>query len=148
MFLYGVKNMDINNLRTDIYNICENLGIDCFIGTKSNNCFKNQGSILDSSNIFSTENPLRIAVGNANKRFGVGVTKSFSSSESVKFRLSLPSRPNPKRFTSKDRQAFWNASLNVRPIDITSPTDFIDTPKWGLDAGNLSKLKRGILTTQ
>ena len=40
MFLYGIKNMDINNLRTDIYNICENLGIDCFIGTKSNNCFK------------------------------------------------------------------------------------------------------------
>jgi len=40
MFLYGIKNMDIKNLRTDIYNICENLGIDCFIGTKSNNCFK------------------------------------------------------------------------------------------------------------
>ena len=40
------------------------------------------------------------------------------------------------------------ACLNVRPIAIASPTDFICVVRPGFGAGELSKAKRGHLTTQ
>ena len=61
--------------------------------------------------------------------------------------LSLRSRPKPKRFTSIERIAFWNASLKVRPIDIASPTDFICVVSVSSASGNFSKVQRGIFTT-
>jgi len=44
-------------------------------------------------------------------------------------------------------QPFCSASLKVRPIAITSPTDFIWVPSAGLASLNFSKAQRGILTT-
>ena len=54
---------------------------------------------------------------------------------------------SPGRFNSKERNAFWNDSLNVLPIDITSPTDCIWTPNLPEADGNFSKSNRGILVT-
>ncbi len=53
-------------------------------------------------------------------RSGPGSPSSiFSFSRSVVFSF-MPSTP-----TSRPRSAFWNDSWKVRPIAITSPTDFI-----------------------
>ena len=49
--------------------------------------------------------------------------------------------------SSRERIAFRNASLNVRPIPIASPTDFICVPSVVSAPGNFSKAKRGNLTT-
>ena len=43
---------------------------------------------------------------------------------------------------------FCSASVKVRPMAITSPTDFICVVSVGSASGNFSKAKRGILTTQ
>ena len=63
-----------------------------------------------------------------------------------------PSRPSglasPAVPFSKDRSAFCSAWEKVRPIDITSPTDFMLVVRVRSACGNFSKLKRGILTTQ
>ena len=48
---------------------------------------------------------------------------------------------------SRPRHAFPNASLNVRPIAITSPTDFIVDVSAASASGNFSKAKRGTLIT-
>jgi hypothetical protein len=40
-----------------------------------------------------------------------------------------------------------NASANVRPIPIVSPTDFICVPSVRSAPGNFSKAKRGNFTT-
>ena len=42
---------------------------------------------------------------------------------------------------------FMNASLKVRPMAITSPTDFIWVVSVRSASGNFSKFHRGILTT-
>ena len=44
--------------------------------------------------------------------------------------------------------AFCSASLKVRPIAITSPTDFIWVVSVGSASGNFSNAHRGNLTTQ
>ena len=43
--------------------------------------------------------------------------------------------------------AFWKDSLKVRPIDITSPTDFMEVVNNASVEGNFSNVKRGILVT-
>ena len=53
----------------------------------------------------------------------------------------------PQRSVSSERMAFWSASLNVRPMAITSPTDFICVVSVRSASGNFSNAKRGILTT-
>jgi hypothetical protein len=42
---------------------------------------------------------------------------------------------------------FRKASVNVRPIPIASPTDFIWVPSVSSAPGNFSKAKRGNLQT-
>ncbi len=49
--------------------------------------------------------------------------------------------------SSRERSAFESASVNVRPIPIVSPTDFICVPSVVSAPGNFSKAKRGTLTT-
>ena len=49
--------------------------------------------------------------------------------------------------SSRERLAFRKASLNVRPMPIASPTDFICVPSVESAPGNFSKAKRGNLTT-
>ena len=48
---------------------------------------------------------------------------------------------------SSPRSPFCSASLKVRPMAITSPTDFICVPRVGLASRNFSKAQRGIFTT-
>jgi hypothetical protein len=49
--------------------------------------------------------------------------------------------------SSSERNAFMNASLKVRPIAITSPTDFICVVSVRSARGNFSNAQRGTLTT-
>ena len=51
------------------------------------------------------------------------------------------------RSSSRERIALRNASVNVRPIPIASPTDFIWVPRRVSQPGNFSNAKRGNLTT-
>ena len=44
--------------------------------------------------------------------------------------------------------AFWIASSKLRPIAMTSPTDFISLPMPIVDALELAEVPRGTLTTQ
>ncbi len=48
---------------------------------------------------------------------------------------------------SSPRRALPSASLNVRPIAMTSPTDFIVDVSSGSAPGNFSNANRGIFTT-
>jgi hypothetical protein len=48
---------------------------------------------------------------------------------------------------SSPRSAFCSDSWKLRPIAITSPTDFICVVRRGSAAGNFSNAKRGILVT-
>jgi hypothetical protein len=48
---------------------------------------------------------------------------------------------------SSPRSAFCIDSWKVRPIAMTSPTDFIAVVSSGSAPGNFSKAKRGILVT-
>ena len=58
-----------------------------------------------------------------------------------------PGAVQPTRPVSSDRSALPNASAKVRPSAMTSPTDFIWTPRTSEAPGNFSNAKRGILTT-
>ena len=53
----------------------------------------------------------------------------------------------PVRPVSIERSAFCSDSWNVRPIDIASPTLFIEVVSRASAPGNFSKAKRGILVT-
>ena len=48
---------------------------------------------------------------------------------------------------SRLRMPLPSACLNVRPIAITSPTDFICVPSTGSAPGNFSNCQRGIFAT-
>jgi hypothetical protein len=73
---------------------------------------------------------------------------SFSRRVSGSTRFSFPSPHKPKRLISSERNAFCNASLNVRPIAMASPTLFICVVNVGSACGNFSKVNRGTFTTQ
>ncbi len=72
-------------------------------------------------------------------------TSSFERSSS-RDRAPPPSS-SPSRPISSDRMALPNASENVRPIAIASPTDFIWIVSRVSAFGNFSNAHRGILTT-
>ena len=84
-------------------------------------------------------------------RSGVGVDRAprNASIESSGRRSSISREPttHPDRPVSSARNPFCSASLNVRPIAIDSPTDFIWVVRRGSAAGNFSKAKRGNLQT-
>ena len=54
----------------------------------------------------------------------------------------------PNTSISNDRRALLSDSLKVRPMAITSPTDFICVERTGSVVKNFSKVNRGIFTTQ
>ena len=54
---------------------------------------------------------------------------------------------SPSRPVSSPRSAFCSDSWNVRPMAMTSPTDFIWVVSRSLAAGNFSNVKRGNFTT-
>ena len=61
--------------------------------------------------------------------------------------VDLPISFRPVRPVSRPRNAFCSDSWKVRPIAMTSPTDFIAVVSVGSAPGNFSKAKRGILVT-
>ena len=67
---------------------------------------------------------------------------SSSPSSTSSDRHSQAARPS-----SSERSPLRNASLNVRPIAIASPTDFIWVVSVRSASGNFSKFQRGTLTT-
>ena len=72
------------------------------------------------------------------------------SSSSMPLAASKPSivtSSSPVSPVSSERSAFCKDSLNVRPIAIASPTDFIEVVSTAAAPGNFSKAKRGILVT-
>ncbi len=54
---------------------------------------------------------------------------------------------SPVRPVSSERKAFCRLSWKVRPIAMTSPTDFIEVVSVHSAPGNFSNAKRGILVT-
>ena len=116
---------------------------------------RNQGSIAESWAISLVGIPARYASPTQNRRRGVGVFTSdrMRSSSCGLYAISgSTSRPSglcrPVVPFSRLRSAFCSAWLKVRPMDITSPTDFIEVVSVWSAWGNFSKLKRGTFTTQ
>jgi hypothetical protein len=69
------------------------------------------------------------------------------SARRVSLAMSKRRDSRPAEPISSERSAFWNDSLKVRPMAMTSPTDFIWVVRVASAAGNFSKVKRGILVT-
>jgi len=106
-------------------------------------CRRNHGSIAVASATRSTVHPRRNASPRCQSRSAFGRRNRSSTSSSLDSRRGS----NPWLSISSERIAFCNDSLNVRPIAIASPTDFICGPSVSLACGNFSNVKRGILVT-
>src|SRR5690606_20364251 len=76
---------------------------------------------------------------------GVRISEITLSLLAGSFRSTFGSKPVEP--TSRPRRAFCRDSCCVRPIAITSPTDFIWVVRRPSACGNFSKVKRGILVT-
>ena len=70
-----------------------------------------------------------------------------ASAASTRRVTPLPSAPKPARPVSSPRRAFCRDSRNVRPMAITSPTDFMLVPSVWFASLNFSKENRGTLVT-
>ncbi len=112
---------------------------------------RNHGSMPDAWATSSTETPARRARLIWKTRSGVGVRSATrrSSGLSLVSRSSARDAPvtQPGRPISSARSPFWNASLNVRPMAIASPTDFICVVRRKSAVGNFSNANRGTFTT-
>ena len=92
--------------------------------------------------------PARKAWATSKIRSGVGTERAArnapaSSSAPPGGAVSL----RPVSPVSSARSPFCSDSANVRPMAMTSPTDFIDVVSTASASGNFSKVKRGILVT-
>lgn len=77
-------------------------------------------------------------------RPSVGRTDALRSSS---LSPGSPTKVNCEPFFSRERSAFWSASVKLRPIAMASPTDFMVVVSVESAEGNFSKAKRGALTT-
>ena len=108
--------------------------------------FRNHGSNAVAFMISSLVKPWRMACAINSMRSGVCfeialITAGFSGAPS----MSISSKPDKP--LSIEANAFCRLSWIVRPIDMTSPTDFIAVPSTGSAPGNFSNAKRGIFVT-
>ena len=112
-------------------------------------CSMNHGSMRQDSRIWAWSTPSRSACATFRMRSWVGTASAarmaFLSSPRPRPGISISS--SPVRPVSRPRSAFWKDSAKVRPIAMTSPTDFIEVVSTGSAPGNFSKAKRGILVT-
>ena len=107
------------------------------------NFSRNQRSILVNSCTWSTVYPARKALEMTKIRLSVGSRRALSKSAITSSLFSTkPCMPWPIM-----RSPFWMASSKVRPIAITSPTDFMLEPSSLSTPWNLPKSQRGILQT-
>jgi hypothetical protein len=82
------------------------------------------------------------------RRSGVGrASAARTASLSPAAAPGISTSLKPVRPVSIERNAFCTDSAKERPIDIASPTDFIEVDRMGSAPGNFSKVKRGILVT-
>jgi hypothetical protein len=100
----------------------------------------NHGSISVRRSISSVLTSRRTASNSSSKRSCEGTSRRPSSS-------SVSSGMRTRTSVSRERIAFMNACLKVRPIAIASPTDCMWVESRPLVPGNFSKAKRGHLTT-
>ena len=68
-------------------------------------------------------------------------------SPSTAFGAAIFTSLKPVRPVSMERSAFCTDSWKVRPMDIASPTDFMEVVSSGSVPANFSKVKRGIFVT-
>ena len=107
---------------------------------------RNQRSNLAIWWMRSTLMPARRASAATSRRSGVGRLNAASiSSMLAPTRCSTSSKP--VRPVSRPRSAFCTLSCQLRPMAITSPTDFMAVPSRFCAPLNFSKAKRGILVT-
>ncbi len=104
----------------------------------------NQGSIFVYSKTSSWVAPARMACMTVLIRPSVGRT---ASSRSSILSPGSPTKVNWLPFFSRERSAFWKASVKLRPMAMASPTDFMVVVRVESADGNFSKAKRGALTT-
>ena len=114
---------------------------------RSSICTRNQGSTCECSYTSCTLMPRRKASPMYQIRSERGVRSSEITLSLLagSFRSTFGSKPVEP--TSRPRRAFCRDSCCVRPIAITSPTDFIWVVRRPSACGNFSKVKRGILVT-
>ena len=85
--------------------------------------------------------------GRTRARGRLPCTSRRSVARSASSPRSRPVGSRPTLPVSSPRNAFCSDSWNVRPIAITSPTDFICVVRRASAGGNFSNAKRGILVT-
>ena len=94
------------------------------------------------------DQPASIASNTAHIRRSVGEISRRRRSPGLRSGSSGSRRnSSPLDPISSERIPLRNASLNVRPIAIASPTDFICVVRVGSAFGNFSNVQRGTLTT-
>ena len=92
--------------------------------------------------------PARNASATYSSRLAPGARSSWASRSALSSLSGIEScGVSPSSPVSRPRSAFWSDSWKVRPIAMTSPTDFIWVVSLSFAAGNFSKVKRGILVT-
>ena len=124
------------------------LRIACSRSTMALICSRNHGSYLETCCTSAMVKPWRKACAMTSSRSGVGRASAprmaAASGVSVSpMRTSL----KPVRPVSMERSAFWTDSWKVRPMDMASPTDFMEVVSSGSVPANFSKVKRGIFVT-
>jgi hypothetical protein len=109
---------------------------------------RNQMSIPVSRQISSGVSPRVRACQILRMRSGVPERRSSMRAERLILPMAALSRAwKPDQPFSSERRVLLSASLNVRPMPMASPTDFIcEVSRWSLP-GNFSKSQRGTLTT-
>ena len=90
----------------------------------------------------STECPAANAASTRSRRSSVGAPSRSSQSGAG----TRPSAPSENSGRSSERWALPSASVNVRPIAMTSPTDRMTVDSSASEPGNFSNAQRGTLT--
>ena len=101
---------------------------------------RKNGEMPVSSWTSSTLSFWRNACSTSSYRSAVGMASALRSS------CGEPGR-SVTASSSRERMAFWNASLKVRPMAMASPTLFMCVVSSRSESGNFSNAQRGILTT-
>ena len=105
----------------------------------------NQASYLHAAWTSATESPARNAWAMTSTRSGRGAARAARTASFPAPSMATSLRPLSP--ISRERRPFCSDSGKLRPMAMTSPTDFIDVVKRGSVPGNFSKVKRGILVT-
>ena len=140
-------NWELKNTAASFTANCPLSTVNCLSSSEVRMIFisfwRNHLSILVRSCTWSIVYPARKALEMTKIRLSVGSRRALSISAITSSLFSTkPCMPWPII-----RRPFWIASSKVRPIAITSPTDFIEEPNSLSTPWNFPKSQRGILQT-